>query len=152
MIDRCIFLAEDDLDDQDIFRQAIREVSDTVFFKAFDDGVELMETLNRNRPLPDVLFLDLNMPRKSGFECLAEIKGDSMLKDIHVVILSTSTHPQNIHYCYKYGAAFYAVKPPDYYSMTKLIKKVLHHDWALEIPKSEFLVDYKPSFLKNARK
>jgi len=148
MIDRCIFLAEDDLEDQDIFSQAIRDVTDTVFFKAFDDGVELMETLNRNRPLPDVLFLDLNMPRKSGFDCLTEIKTDPQLFNINVVILSTSTHPQNINYCCKHGAAFYAVKPPDYYSMTKLIRKVLNHDWATPVPKDDFLIDYKPAFLK----
>src|SRR6476660_1061939 len=125
LIDICIFLAEDDSDDQEIFRQAVREVSDTVFFKAFDDGAALMDTLANNRPLPDILFLDLNMPRKSGIDCLDEIKSNPLLSEIRVIILSTSTYADHIDYCYRHGAAFYAVKPPDYYSMTKLIKKVL---------------------------
>ena len=150
LTDKCIFFAEDDPDDQALFRQAIYDVSDTVFIKTFDDGVALMDSLYSGAQLPDILFLDLNMPRKSGFDCLIGIKDDARLQKINVVILSTSTHPQNIDYCYNHGAAFYAVKPPDYRTLTKLLKKVVDHDWGSKVGRTEFLLDCNPAFLRQS--
>jgi CheY-like chemotaxis protein len=147
-----IFLAEDDSDDQDIFLQAIRDITTAVSVKVFSDGMALMDALASGSALPDILFLDLNMPGKSGFDCLAEIKCDALLKKIHVIILSTSTHPQNVDYCFRYGASFYAVKPPDYRTLTKLIKKAIGHDWNAEISKDDFLLDFNPFFLRHSVK
>jgi CheY-like chemotaxis protein len=84
-----ILLAEDDADDRSFFEKALKEISIVTQLKIVCDGEELMNYLTTNyEQLPDVLFLDLSMPRKTGFECLGEIKEDKKLKDLPVVIFT----------------------------------------------------------------
>jgi CheY-like chemotaxis protein len=93
-----ILLAEDDQDDREFFDMALKEIPIPTNLTTVNDGEQLMDYLYKNSGhLPNVLFLDLNMPRKNGFECLCEIKEDEMLKDILVVMFSTS-YPRDIHY------------------------------------------------------
>jgi len=93
-----ILLAEDDQDDRDFFYNALKEIPIPTYLTTVNDGDQLMNYLYKNsEQLPDVLFLDLNMPRKNGFECLVEIKENEMLKDIPVVMFSTS-YPRDILY------------------------------------------------------
>lgn len=93
-----ILLAEDDKDDRDFFETALKEIPIPTRLTTVIDGEQLLEYLHENsEQLPDVLFLDLNMPRKSGFECLVEIKEDEKLKDLRVVVFSTS-FPQDTDY------------------------------------------------------
>ena len=93
-----ILLAEDDQDDRDFFDKALKEIPIPTHLTTVNDGEQLMEYLYKNSELlPDVLFLDLNMPRKSGFESLVEIKEDDKLKDLPVVMFSTS-YPRDINY------------------------------------------------------
>jgi CheY-like chemotaxis protein len=91
-------LAEDDQDDRDFFDKALKEISIPTHLTTVYDGEQLMNYLYENSEhLPDVLFLDLNMPRKNGFECLCEIKENEKLKDLLVVMFSTS-YPRDINY------------------------------------------------------
>ncbi len=92
-----ILLADDDTDDCNFFEKALEEISIATKLQIVNDGEELMNYLSDNlvrtqnyTPLPDVIFLDLSMPRKTGFECLTEIKQNEKLKDIQVVMFSTS--------------------------------------------------------------
>ena len=86
-----ILLADDDNDDCSFFRKALSALSISTELKIVNDGEQLMSELNNKEiKIPDVLFLDLNMPRKTGLECLAEIKRDDRFKDLPVVIFSTS--------------------------------------------------------------
>jgi CheY-like chemotaxis protein len=86
-----ILLAEDDQDDRDFFYLALKEMPIHTHLTTVIDGDQLMNYLYKNSEhLPDILFLDLNMPRKNGFECLVEIKEDEKLKDLLVVVFSTS--------------------------------------------------------------
>lgn len=86
-----ILLADDDTDDRCFFEKALREIPIDTHFNTVNNGEQLMEYLAENADnLPDVIFLDLSMPRKTGFECLMEIKEDEKLKDISVVMFSTS--------------------------------------------------------------
>jgi CheY-like chemotaxis protein len=86
-----ILLADDDADDRAFFGQALRQIPIAANLITVNDGEELMEYLSQHaEQLPEVLFLDLSMPRKSGFECLTEMKDNSTLKDIPVVMFSTS--------------------------------------------------------------
>ena len=95
--------------------------------------------------LPVILFLDINMPEKNGLECLAEIRADNgPLKDLRVVMLSTSANPKHISEAWNNGAAFYAIKPIDFTSLTKVIRKVLSHDWESAVPQDNFVIDYNP--------
>jgi len=124
-----ILLADDDKDDCFLFREALSELSIPTNLETVYDGEQLMSYLNdRADRLPHVLFLDLNMPRKNGFECLSEIKHNDKLKDLPVVMFSTS-YPRDMHYendimklLYKIGARDYIRKPENF----NLLKEVIH--------------------------
>jgi CheY-like chemotaxis protein len=86
-----ILLADDDVDDRIFFDKALKEIPITTELKTVNNGEQLMEYLTQNTGhLPDILFLDLSMPRKTGFECLSEIKENTKLKDLPVVMFTTS--------------------------------------------------------------
>ena len=86
-----ILLAEDDRDDRELFEKALKEIPIATHLRTVSNGEELMDHLLKNlMDLPDVLFLDLSMPRKTGFECLIEIKEDKKLEALDVVIFTTS--------------------------------------------------------------
>ena len=85
-----IIHADDDIDDRVFFRQALSEIQIDTRLKSFRDGELLMNYLTTSKELPHILFLDLSMPRKTGFECLAEIKENENLKNIPVVVFTTS--------------------------------------------------------------
>ena len=118
-----ILLADDDYDDCLLFKQALEELPLKSFLTTVRNGNELMNLLtDKAVRLPHVLFLDLNMPLKSGFECLAEIKQDKELMDLIVVIFSTSSEQHIAGDLYKNGAHYYIRKPSDF----KILKKVIY--------------------------
>lgn len=117
-----LLLADDDIDDRLFFQDAVDELQLAINLSTVSDGVELMEFLNNAiNQLPDVLFLDLNMPKKSGFECLSEIKLNTALRDIPVVIFSTSLDPDVVNKLYDNGAHYYIRKPGDFNSLKEVI-------------------------------
>ena len=127
-----ILLADDDADDCFFFEKALREISIATQLTTVTDGERLMDYLAKNAErLPDVLFLDLNMPRKSGFECLTEIIENIKLKDLPVIIFSTSytmdpNYEQSmIDVLYKLGAQDYIRKPGDFTKLKDLINQSL---------------------------
>lgn len=121
-----LLLADDDSDDRLFFREALDELPISVLFSSVHDGEQLMNFLNQNpNQLPSVLFLDLNMPRKNGFECLAEIKKDSGLKDLPVVVFSTSFDIETINTLYESGAQYYIRKPAEFSKLKKVINDAI---------------------------
>ena len=87
-----------------------------------NDGIQLMDYLGKkNAPLPHLLFLDLNMPRKSGMECLTEIKKNEKLKDLPVVIFSTSSNDAIMRTLFQSGAHIYIRKPGDFKQLKEVI-------------------------------
>ncbi|MES2688851.1 MAG: response regulator [Bacteroidota bacterium] len=119
-----ILLADDDKDDCGFFHDALQQLPIETTLTTVSDGEQLMNYLAENKEkLPAVLFLDLNMPRKNGFECLSEIKQDEKLKDLPVVIFSTSDSRDKINSLFKSGAQVYIRKPGDF----EQLKEVIHH-------------------------
>ncbi len=119
-----LLLADDDKDDVDLFTDALNELEELTVLKTVHDGEQLMNFLiNEADRLPDMLFLDLNMPRKNGYECLAEIKDNDRLKNLPVIIFSTSFNLEAVNALYNNGALYYISKPNEF---TKL-KKVIHN-------------------------
>lgn len=121
-----ILLADDDIDDCLFFKQALEELFVSAQLTIVHDGEELMNQLSKNSSppgRPDVLFLDINMPRKNGLECLSEIKQNEKLKDIPVVIFSTSDSKDKVGLVFKNGADIYIHKPGDFLQL----KQVLLH-------------------------
>ena len=125
-----IFLADDDIDDSSLFEEALQEVSEDTRLKIAYDGEELLHVLEETvPPSPDVIFLDLNMPRKNGFQCLKEIKQTQKLKHIPVVIFSTAFQREAIDQTYLDGAHYYICKPTSYVDLKKTIQKILSINW-----------------------
>ena len=121
-----IFLAEDDTDDCLFFKEALKEFSVPTQLTVVHDVEELMRLLtNETTKLPDVLFLDLNMPRKNGFECLSEIKCDNTLKQLTVIIYSTSFHKKIATALYDTGASYYISKPFEILKLKKVVQEII---------------------------
>jgi CheY-like chemotaxis protein len=121
-----LLLADDDPDDCGFFREALEELPFTSNLSTVNDGVELMRSLINELPnLPDMLFLDLNMPRKTGYECLAEIRQHKNLKLLPIIIISTSFEHDVVTLLYKNGADFYIRKPGDFSVLKQLIHKAI---------------------------
>ena len=100
-----VLLAEDDIDDCNFFEEALKELVLPTNLVVVHEGEQLMEQLtNSKNVLPDVLFLDLNMPRKNGFECLTEIKKSNKLSQLPIIIFSTSLEPDVVNLLYNNGA------------------------------------------------
>lgn len=123
-----IILVDDDKDDCFLFKEALDELTLPVVLSIIHDGAEFMNTLkNDTVDFPDVIFLDLNMPRKNGFECLKEIKGHSTLKHLPVIIFSTSFDTHVANRLYEKGANYYMRKPSDFSTLKQLIEQALSH-------------------------
>ena len=126
-----ILLADDDTDDCFFFEKALREIPIATQLTILNDGEQLMEYLSSTEMQhPLVIFLDLSMPRKTGFECLQEIKENNRLKNIEVIVLSTS-YPRDVVYeqgiiktLTGLGAANFIRKPGDF----SKIKEVIHNE------------------------
>ena len=117
-----LLLADDDMDDCDFFKEALEELSISTTLLTVNDGVELMDYLSANSDnFPYALFLDLNMHRKGGVECLSEIEMISKLKNLPVIIFSTSLDTQVVDLLYNSGAYYYIRKPGEFGKLKKVI-------------------------------
>ena len=127
-----ILLADDDTDDCSFFKKVLRDIPIATNLNIVRDGEQLMSYLSKNSEhLPDVLYLDLSMPRKNGFECLTEIKESEKLKDLIVIVFSTS-FPRDMIYednmiklLLKLGAYDYIRKSGDLSQLKQVIHKTL---------------------------
>jgi len=120
-----ILLADDDKDDRFFFSKALEELPLATIFTTVEDGEKLIAyLLKKAGNLPDALFLDLNMPRKNGSECLSEIKANKELSSLPVIIYSTSLHEDVADVLYKNGAHYY-VKKTDFNELKRILARVL---------------------------
>jgi len=123
-----LLLADDDKDDCLFFKDALAELPITADLTMVHNGEQLMQLLADEKvvpPLPHVLFLDINMPRKNGFECLADIKSDEKLKSLPIIIFSTSYEQDVVNLLFKNGAQHYIRKPADFSQLKKVIYQAL---------------------------
>ena len=121
-----LLLADDDDDDCFLFEEALSEIPVTTQLTTVHNGEQLMQLLTKTTDtLPHLLFLDLNMPRKNGFQCLNEIKQNEKLKNLPVIIFSTSCQDDVAEQLYKEGAQHYICKLNNFTQLKKLIHKVL---------------------------
>lgn len=121
-----LLLADDDKDDCLFFKEALEEIPMPAMLTTVNDGVELMHRLaEKSNTIPDILFLDLNMPRKSGFECLKEIKKNQKFIKLPVIIFSTSFDEEVVNLLYDHGAQYYIRKPAIFSQLKNIIHQAL---------------------------
>jgi len=141
-----ILMADDDEEDCLLVREAIQETRAVHDLRAVSDGEELLDYLyGQNKfanaasaPRPDLILLDLKMPKKDGREALGEIKADPRLQQIPVVVLTTSTAEDDVDYCYRMGASSYIPKPVTFQAWVDLMQTVVKY-WfeAVKLPSGQ---------------
>ncbi|GAL68573.1 response regulator [Jejuia pallidilutea] len=125
-----VVLADDDEDDRMLFVEAIDEISIKTELSLFNHGQELMDYLTLpNALMPNLIFLDLNMPIKNGLQCLKEIRENPKLKDLCVAIYSTSSSEKDIEETFLNGANIYVNKPHSFSKLRDVVEKVLQLNW-----------------------
>jgi len=125
-----VVLADDDEDDRLFFSEAFEELKIKTRVNTFNDGVYLMDYFNsEDAVLPQVLFLDLNMPRKSGLECLKELRANEKFKDVAIAIYSTSSSEEDVENTFILGANIYIKKPSDFKNLKKVLSDVVTLNW-----------------------
>jgi CheY-like chemotaxis protein len=121
-----ILLADDDEDDRLLFTDALKELKIKTIVHTVNDGIELMEYLAENENnLPQLLFLDLNMPRKDGFECLKEIRSNRKFAEVAIAIYSTSLAEKDIEETFLTGANVYINKPKSFDGIKQALNTVV---------------------------
>lgn len=124
-----ILLADDDEDDRMFFSDVLKDISSAIKLTTAHDGDHLMQLLKKLGSLPDLIFLDLNMPVKNGYECLREIRQNPYLKRLPVVVLSTTSQEESVQKVYEGGADLYVCKPTAENILNKIIQRILSINW-----------------------
>ncbi len=124
-----ILMIEDSFEDVELAKEALLEAKVNSNLHHVEDGVYGIEFLRKkskykNAPTPDVILLDINMPRKNGIEVLKEVKSDEFLKIIPIIVLTTSKAEEDILKSYKLHANCYITKPLDFDNFIKIVKHI----------------------------
>jgi CheY-like chemotaxis protein len=123
-----VLFVDDDSDESYLFNEALEHSGLQIELSQARNGNDLLNVLV-DQPIPDLIFMDINMPYKDGFEALAEIKNREEYNKIPVVIYSTTKNSESINKCYEKGANLFIVKPNDFDGMVSVVKKVFTVDW-----------------------
>ncbi|MFY0482375.1 response regulator [Flavobacterium sp. PLA-1-15] len=132
-----LFYADDDADDLDFFRDVTEAIDKNIEVFTHDNGNQLLVAVKNPPPSPHIIFLDLNMPGKDGFEVLRELKTSEEYKNIPVVIFSTSNDQKNILRSKELGANLYITKPNSFAKFRKSIEHTLSINWDVFKPSLE---------------
>ena len=125
-----ILLADDDENDRFLFKDAIEQLDLKITLKMHSNGCELLDHLkNKKNPLPDFIFLDLHMHLKNGFEVLDELRADDRLKNLCVIIYSTSSTLEDIQVTLDKGANLYFSKSSTFQELVNRLKRIFAMDW-----------------------
>jgi CheY-like chemotaxis protein len=122
-----IILADDDRDDQFFFKEVFSGINPSVQVEIAEDGVELLHLLTHQ--VPDIIFLDLNIPVNNGLQCLKEIRNNPAFQHVPVVILSSYSRPNTIKTAYNLGANLFFIKPFKFTDLKAALKVLLTINW-----------------------
>jgi CheY-like chemotaxis protein len=140
VVSNFIVLADDDRDHGIVFHHILKKVDPDKKLTVVTDGAALMDLLSKS--LPEILFLDLNMPCKTGLECLQEIRATPYLKDLKVVVYSSSAKMTDIQKSYIHRADLYMVKPFNSEHLRNALETVLKQEWWRTAPsKNQYFIN-----------
>lgn len=125
---RQVMLIDDDRDDAELFKEALSEINSSIVLVYHQDSRTALKQLQESRSdLPELIFLDINMPVVSGWQCLTEFKNSEHLKDIAVIMFTTSSQPREKEIAKELGAQGFITKPSDYETLKKLLSSVINN-------------------------
>jgi len=122
-----VLLIDDDRDDAELFKEALSEIDSAIGFEHYEDsktGLKIL--LDKQAQLPDFIFLDINMPIISGWQCLAEFKKTDHLKHIPVIMFTTSSQLKEREIATELGAAGFITKPSEYKALKQLLSEIIN--------------------------
>jgi len=126
-LERDIIVAEDDPDDLLFFEMAVKKTEIPVSIRHAKDGTVLFVLLKDK--VPELLFLDINMPCKDGVSCIREIRQSKEYDNLPIIMFTANLYDKIIEDCYRNGANFYLVKPDNFVQLTEKLKQVFSLDW-----------------------
>ena len=130
-----IVLTDDDIDDQFFFQVALRQSGEQAALQVYDNGILLLEALTDGAaPLPDVIFMDYNMPCMNAVQCVEQLRRHSQLQNIPVIILTTGISPKEEENAYQKGATACIRKPHELSGLVKLINDVFARELNVREP------------------
>ncbi len=121
-----IILIDDDEDDREIFLTALGRIESSVTCKTFDSAKMVLDQLIENKITSDLIFLDLNMPIMNGQQFLIEIKKHQVLKNIPIIIFSTTSHIPTVELMKELGAIDFITKPEEFIDLVTILKAILN--------------------------
>lgn len=128
-----IALTDDDIDDQDLFQMALAETGIEAELLIYNNGMQLLEALTAdNNSLPDIIFLDYNMPCKNAVQCVADIRQHKYLQHIPVIVFTTFISPGEMDKAYEKGASLCIRKPDEFSSLINLIRDIFHNNLTIK--------------------
>ncbi len=136
-----ILIADDDVDDIDFFRAAVEDIAKATKVTVASEGFELLEFLNIITP--DIIFLDINMPKMNGIDCLTEIRARKTYDTIPVIIYSTTKNPKDIERSYELGASMFFEKPPSFDKIKSRLNEILLDStkgFLTQLPRDKYVV------------
>jgi CheY-like chemotaxis protein len=122
-----LFYVDDDQDDLEFFQEAMESIGEQATL--FTVGDDMIKAMHSPPPAPSVVFLDLNMPIKSGFELVEEIKASKAFSHLPLIIYSTANDQATIDRCNKLGASLYVPKPTSIKELQDVLKYIINIDW-----------------------
>jgi len=129
-----IFLVDDDVDDQLLFTEALKEIDESIECDIANNGRDAIDQLKKRSQLPEILFLDLNMPFMNGYECLSQLKGETNLATIPIVIFTTSNDPKDVEITHQLGADVFLSKPNEFNLLREKLERILKLDFTVNSP------------------
>jgi CheY-like chemotaxis protein len=127
-----ILLVDDDVDDHLFFKEAIELINPSLQCDTATNGQLALDKLKVSTSLPDIIFLDLNMPIMNGFDFLIQIKKENQLNKIPVGIFTTSNILRDKELTKEFGAQFFLTKPNDFQVLRKKLQQILSTDFSTE--------------------
>lgn len=122
-----LLLVDDDADDRELFAEALASVDSTITCSFSENAEEALAKLGAEKDQPNLIFLDINLPGMSGWECLKRMKGNDQFSNIPVVIYTTSSHQRDKQVAEDLGALCLITKPSDYKQLINLLDAIITH-------------------------
>ncbi len=123
---KSLLLVDDDVDDHEIFMAALENISSDVDLKTAENGLKALQLLRQKAVTPELIFLDINMPLMNGFQFLSELKKQDGLKDIPVIMYSTTSAPEAIEQAKQTGAIDFISKPENFSELELVLQRILY--------------------------